>query len=352
MNGFHVWNLWDDTKRYDHYIKRCVNFTPYHLTEYLLAESLAESGITRIFCYEENGNFALIPEVVRKINDLLYMSDLNEELYDMIAPHEYGGIVSNSSDNILKYNLLKHIFQYCKDNNIIFQFIRLNPYLEDMPLIYQESWFEVLHSNAQVYVDLDQTEEQIFMNYKSSVQRNIRRAEKELLFFEIADKNQKNINAFEIMYQNAMEILEARKFLYFNNQYFHALLKCDFSKLALVRDREGRILAGSILLMDNNVVYYHLGCFDRNYSLKRPMNYLINSMVIWSRENGYKVFHLAGGHKSLLQFKEGYSDARVDYYIADNICDKEKYNVVCEKWKEQFPQYADENYFPLYRYNE
>ncbi len=352
MSGFYVWNLQNDISRYDRYIKRCINITPFHLTEYLLAEAQAENGITQIFCYEEDEDFALIPEVVRRINDLSYMADLDEELYDMIAPHEYGGIVSNSYNDELKNNLLKNILRYCSQNNIIFQFIRLNPYLKELPLVYRENGFEVLYSNAQVYVNLKQTEEQIVADYKPSVRRNIRRAKKEGLFFEIVDKNTTNINAFQDMYQKAMEILEARKFLYFNDKYFQELMKCDCSKLALVRDRVCKVVAGSILLLKDDVAYYHLGCFDREYSLKRPMNYLMHSMIMWGRENGYKILHLAGGHKSLLQFKEGYSNTRVDYYIANQICDEEKYNCVCEKWKKQFPEYTSETYYPLYRYNE
>ena len=97
MSEFMVWNLSDNIKKYNNYREQCVNTTPYHLTEYLLAEAQAEDGITKIFCYEENGKFALIPQIVKKINDLPYMSDLKEEMYDMITPHEYGGIIFNSN---------------------------------------------------------------------------------------------------------------------------------------------------------------------------------------------------------------------------------------------------------------
>lgn len=350
--GFHVWNLRDDFQQYDQYIIRCVNVTPFHLTEYLLAEAWAENGDTKIFCYEEDGDFALIPEVIRKINDLPYMADLNEELYDMIAPHEYGGIVSNSYDNVLKHKLLKEISEYCNKNNIIYQFIRINPYLKELPSIYRDNGFDVIYSNAQVYVDLRNTEEQIRKEYKADVRYGIRRAEREGLKFCIADKNQDNINFFREGYQKAMDFLKARKFLYFNKAYFTKLLECDCSNLAVVTNKEGTMIAASIVLVANRMAYYHLSWFDRSYSSKCPMNYLLHSMILWAKENRCEIMHLAGGGKSLMKFKGGYSDTRIDYYIANQICDKKKYHIVCEKWRERFPEYIDENYYPLYRYNE
>lgn len=351
MNQFQVWNLHDNDRKYDDYIKKCVNVTPFHLTEYLLAEAKAEDGITKVFVYQEGEMFALIPEVIRKINALPYMHDLEEEVYDMVAPHEYGGIVSNSHESKLKYKLLKGIAQYCRENNIIFQFIRMNPYLRELPMIYQENGYQVIHSNRQVYIDLRLTEEQIFYDYKSNVRRNIRRAQKEGLMFEIAGKNQDNINCFQRMYQKAMERLKARKFLYFNAEYFRDIIGCEHSRLVFVKDTDNRKVAGSILLLGNDTVYYHLGCFDWEYSLKRPMNFLMHSMILWSKREGYTTFHLAGGHKSLMQFKEGYANTRIDYYIAYKICDDAKYQEICNKWRKLFPEYANEQYYPLYRYN-
>ncbi len=352
MKGFFVWDLRNETEKYECYIKKCLDITPYHLAEYLMAEMQAEDGITKIFCYEEDGNFALVPQVIRKINTLPYMKGLGEELYDMVTPHEYGGIVSNTDDDSLKSKLLTGILNYCSNNNVIFQFIRLNPYLKEMPSLFGKSGYEVIHSREQVYVDLRNTEEKIVKDYKSNVRRNINKAKKEELEFGIADKNPDNMKIFQEMYQKAMEILDAKKFLYFNDEYFYWLMKCECSRLAFVRDKEGKVLAGSILLMGNHTVYYHLGCFDREYSLKRPMNYLMHSMILWGRKEGYRLFHLGGGSASLMQFKEGYSTTRISYHVAYRICDRDRYSDVCGRWKDRFPEYTGQTYYPLYRYNE
>ena len=224
--------------------------------------------------------------------------------------------------------------------------------MDDLPAIYKKENYELVHSCSQVYVNLDQTENEIFFGYKSNVRRNVKRAEKEGLTFEIAEKNKDNTKEFQSLYQSAMEVLGAKKFLYFNEKYFRSLITCSCSRLGVVRDVDNKIIAASIMLLGEETIYYHLGCFNREYAFKRPMNYLIHSMILWGRQNGYKTFHLAGGGRSLMQFKEGYASTRIDYYIAYRVCNENQYRKICEDWREQFPQYANATYYPLYRYNE
>lgn len=352
MNGFYVWNLQEDILKYEYYIKKCNNITPFHLSEYLLAEMRAESGVTKVFCYEEDEEFALIPEVIREINLLPYMCDLKEKIYDMITPHEYGGIVSNSCNDAIKYKLLQFMFDYCTKYNIIFQFVRINPYMKELPLIYKNSGYEVLHSNDQVYVNLNLSEDQIMKDYKANVRYGIRRAERENLKCGIREKSIENIKIFQNGYQKAMDILNASTFLYFNDQYFESLVNCECSKLATVMDANGKTVAASIMLIFQQIAYYHLSWFDREYANKCPMNYLLHFMIMWAKRNGCEVMHIAGGNDRLKKFKSGYSDTRIDYYIANKICNEKKYQTLCCKWRQRFPEYANEQFYPLYRYNE
>lgn len=351
MTDFQVWKLREDIKKYDEYVQKCNHITPYYLSEYLIAEEAAEDGETLIFLYHCGEEMALCSGVMRHISGLSYLNDVGD-FSDMVTPHEYSGILSNSGSKSVKRGLLREIRKYCEKNNIIFEFVRINPYMKELPDIYAEEGFTVIHSNKQVYVDLRQTPEQIVNGYKASVRRNIRRAEKEGLRFEIAKKNQDNTLIFQEMYENAMTILEARKFFYFNDVYFQKMIECSCSRLIFVHDREEHIVAAGVLLLEGDTAYYHLGCFKREYTLKRPMNYLIHSMILWSRNSGYKIFHLAGGGESLLRFKRGYSDTYVDYYIAYRICNQNQYKRICEDWERKFPEYVGETYYPLYRYNE
>ena len=61
----------------------------------------------------------MIPEVIKRIDTLSYVHE-DEELYDMITPHEYGGIVSNDSEPILREKLLNYILSYCNKIKLFF----------------------------------------------------------------------------------------------------------------------------------------------------------------------------------------------------------------------------------------
>lgn len=352
MGKFEVWNLSEDVGKYQNYIDKLSYVTPYHFSEYLLAESVAEDGETKIFLYEEEDKFAIYPCVIRRIRQLTYMKNLQDELYDAIAPHEYGGMLTNVSTLDMMMQLHINFLEYCRKENVIHHFIRINPYLNELPKVYESMEGEIIHSNQQVYVDLTKEEEEIWAEYKSNVRRNIKRGKKSGLLFEIAEKNMENVHVFQQMYTTAMDILQAKKFLYFNAEYYRRLVECNCSRLCFVKNADGKVVAASIILLSDQVVYYHLGCFDRQYSLQRPMNYLMHSMILWSKKHNYSIFHLAGGGKSLLQFKEGFSQTRIPYYILNQITDSEKYQCACDLWKKQYPEHAEEVFYPLYRMEE
>lgn len=351
-SNFRVWLLDENIEEYTAYAQQCDFLLPYQKTEYLLAEEKAENFPINVFLYEERGGFALYTAIVRRVNELPYMREMEGDFYDMITPHEYAGIITNTFDRNLIERLLTELLSYCRDNCIIFTFTRINPYFCKQPQLFERAGFQVYHSCAQVMVDLTGTEEDIFSRYKSSTRRNIHRALKESLSWEIAETRDKSVELFAQMYWKAMDILGAKRFLYFNMDYFKALLTCECARLFFVKDIDGKVIAAAIILLGEETVYYHLGCFDRDFTLKRPMNYLMHAIILWSKRAGYKVFHLGGGGESLLRFKEGYSPERIDYYIAVGIPNINEYEDVCSFWKERFPDLQDRQYYPLYRYNE
>lgn len=351
MKEFQVWKFSENTEKYDKYISQCINISPYHITQYLIAEEKAEQGYIYVFLYKEDMNFAICTMVIKQLNSLPYLQNIDSSYRDMITPHEYAGIASNTDDISVKQNLLAEQIKYCKKNSIVSSFIRINPYFDCDSNIYRESGYQVELNNNQVWILLEQTEKQIVDDYKSNVKRNIKRAISSGLNFEIVEKNEVNCLIFFEMYQKAMGILKAKKFLFFNREYFENLLKCDACWLAFVRNAERKVIAAAIILANNKISYYHLGCFDRKYSEVRPMNYLIHSIILWSKTNGYDICHLGGGGKSLMQFKTGYSSSRIDYYIGKKIFSPKIYKEVMDVWRTNGCQ-GEQSFFPMYRSNE
>lgn len=350
MGKFEVWNLREDQIKYENYVKKAIGATPYHMLEYLQAEEKAEGYPTKIFSYIEEGNFAILPSIVRKVNDLPFVQDMDIAVYDMVSPHEYSGILMN--DVGMASKLLEEINRYCKKENIISAFIRLNPYLNDQVLFFERVGYEVLCSAKQVYVDLRQSIEEITKYYNKGVKSNLKKAEKIKLKFEIADKSELNKNIFVEIYNKSMEFLNANTFYYFNKDYFNLLFDNKNVILCFAKDEDGKVVAATVLLTNSKYAYYHLGCFDREYALLRGMDFIFYSMSIWCKNQGYDVLHLGGGHESLLFYKHKFSKDNVPYYIVKKIMSKDLYDQICEKWRRYYNCESESDYFPIYRLNE
>lgn len=345
---FYNFILHDNIELYKTLLKR-VKKTIYHDVNYLLAEEKAESYPIYIFVLEESDNIVLFPSIIRKVNDLTCFRDLDNIYCDMITPHEYSGPLTDLNGTDILKKFYCELEFYCHKHNIIYQFLRLNPYLDSCLC---KDYIDVQLSCQQVYIDLEVSCEMLWSDYSSVTRRNIKRSEKHDLKFRELDSTNENILRFMYLYQDAMDYLKARKFFYFNETYFDSLLKnCD-SKLFEVYSNKKDMIASGIVLLDDKVVYYHLGAFDRNYSLSRPMNYLIHSMILWCKNNNYTIFHLGGGGKSLFHFKSGFSKKRIDYFIGTKIYSEYIYNKLCTLWKSNYPQFSGIKFMPQYRANE
>lgn len=332
MSGILAWRLRDGADRWSEVAAGGQDTTPYHLAEYLLAEEKAEDGETWCFALEDGR--AALPMVVRPIS---------EGICDLITPHEYGGIIGAGSAEE-KRQLLDGAEEWAREHGAVTEFARLNPYIEGLPDVYRAAGWEVSLSCGQVSIDLRRGREELVAELEAHVRRNLKRAEKEGLRFEVAKKCAENVRAFERLYCKAMDILGAVRFLYFNPRYFDAVAACDCASLCMVRDADGNMVSGAIVLSNGKKAYYHLGCFDRQATLKRPMDCLIHSMIMHCKEAGYETLHLGGGGESLLHFKTGFSSGRVQYYTARRVCNEAAYKRLCDEWRERH-----EKFFPMYR---
>ena len=88
------------------------------------------------------------------------------DIYDMITPHEYSGILTN--DNRIVSKLLLNMNEYCAMEKIISVFIRLNPYLAEQIHCFKETGYEVSCVTKQVMVRLQQSEDALLQAYDSS----------------------------------------------------------------------------------------------------------------------------------------------------------------------------------------
>lgn len=341
----------ENIELYRNYFKKAKYKTVYHDPDYLLAEQFAEDYPIFLYLHEIDDDFVILPSVKRRLNDLAFFKDIDEELYDLKTPHEYSGVIASLNKENIISSFYKEFFIFCKMNNIIFSFIRFNPFRNEHMLAGR---FSVIKSGEQVWIDTDKDD--IWENCKYSFRRKIRYAQKDELIYLNSEASTAEAGVFAELYYDSMSSLNAKPFFNFNDQYFEKLLNTTFSKLHFVNDKRGKVIASAITLYDedNHIGYYHLGCRNRSdVSERGSYELLISKFSEYLKEKGAIKVHLGGApNESLLQFKRRFSDKRIDYYIGYAIFNIDKYNVLCEKFLNCYPEEKTNNFKPLYRCKE
>ncbi len=329
-------------KLYEQFKMKDVYYDPY----YLKAVQNAENSLIEIFIYEENGVKCLVPYVKRRINDLSIFKNIKEEFWDISTPHEYSGIITNSPDANNFYSCLG---EYCQNNNIIFEFSRFNPFLKNEKFI-ENSGYNLIKCADNIYIGLTDNFEDIYKSFHRSVRKNIKRAVNSNLKFLEAEPTDENIKIFIEIYSESMDRLCAKKYFYFNNEYFQKLLKeCSQARLFFIKDKN-EIIAASILLHHENRAHHHLTGYKTIALDKRPNDFMIYSLIQWCQNSNIEKLHLGGGSEPIRAFKSKFSQMKIPYYIGYKIHNKEIYDYLCSVWKNHNPDRQDITYYPPYRY--
>ena len=144
--------------------------------------------------------------------------DLQEQLYDIITPYGYGGVkIKGIITEEERNEFFKQFEDYCIKNNIVSEFIRLNP-LEDNYKNYEGENYEIENISKTVYIRLE-SEEQIWQDMKSTCRNRIRKAIKNNLIVKSGFDDEK-FEEFKDIYNETMKRDNATEYYFFNNSFF------------------------------------------------------------------------------------------------------------------------------------
>ena len=151
-----------------------------YFPEYLTLWELNGDGIAKNFFYKCEYGIVLYPFLIRRINDLKFFQQkkITEVFYDITSPYGYGGPLvkynDRSNKKLLVDGFIKEFSLFCKKNNIVSEFIRFHPLMENHDNFINR--LEIEKMNSVIYVDLSITEEKIWRNYKRNNRENIKKA--------------------------------------------------------------------------------------------------------------------------------------------------------------------------------
>lgn len=353
MGNYNVLGL-SDSKSWNDYINKIdleqhdVYFTP----EYHEVYEKIGDGLAQCFVYEEEGQVGLYPFLLNSINKLGY--SLDKEYYDIQGIYGYNGILANSTSEIFFQHLFECFDNYCTENNIIAEFLRINPLLFN-PLLYRKS-FLLVNDRENIYVNLLQ--ENIFeTEYEYSTKKNVRKATKSGLLYRAVFGNEittQDLDEFYKIYAHTMTRNNVSQYYFFNKRFFESIASNLKEKALFVFVLlNEKYISCEIVLLGSRIGYSFLGGTLEDYYQYRPNDFLKHHSIEFLKEKGFQKYLLGGGPDGVLRYKKSFSKSGVvSFFIGKKIHFKEVYDEVVNQWQLKHPDKFElyKNFALKYRY--
>ena len=315
-----------------------VYFTP----EYYSLYEKNGDGKACCFVFEEEGSVAIYPFMKNSVNLLGYQLD-----------DEYNGMIVNSNDKAFIDKTWDAFDRYCDENHIVAEFTRFHPILKNKEL--GRGHFDVIFDRHTVYMDLAQTEEEIFKGFDKSTRQHVRKASKSIDIRPV-QYTEDNVDIFNSIYRANMEHVHSIPYLFFSKEHFRRMFQMNDIEFFIAYQDDIPIACYSGLVSKD---YYS------NYlraSLTEYNKTGVNTLMYWSmiksaKAHGCRFVHFGGGSNSnpdnsLLKYKMNFSKSLSDFHIGKKIHNATIYDEIVRQWMDKHPESYDVHRKMLLGYRE
>ena len=336
----------EQSEQWDTVVRSFKDYDAYWLSGYVKAFQIHGDGEPLLFFYETGATRGINVVMKRDIaKDERFAGKIEESQYfDFATPYGYGGWIIEGEGTESLFNAYN---VWLERNGIISEFVRFHPMIKNHDAC--RDFYEVIELGEVVHMDLS-FPETIWNNIISKNRNMIRKAIKNGIkiyngrFPEIYKR-------FREIYNGTMDKDHAEEYYYFGPDFYTSVLE-DLPQNAQVfwAEKEGVIIAASIMLAANGRMNYHLSGSLREYSSLAPTNLLLFEAALWGCANGYMTLYLGGGvgsgEDSLFKFKRAFYRGDLNhFFIGKKIYDQKKY----EKLLGLRIEIENPGYFPKYR---
>lgn len=318
----------EQSEQWDAVVHSFANYDIYYLSGYVKAFKLHGDGEPLLIYYDTKDAKGINVVMKRDISkDARFAGKIEENTwFDFVTPYGYGGwLIEGVGD---KEALFETYEEWCQENNVVSEFVRYHPVLENHTC--SNSAYEVVALGRTIAMDLS-SPEIIWANLTSKNRNMVRKAQKAGIVI-YNGRYPEIFEQFRSLYNGTMDKDEADSYYYFNPEFYKSILN-DLSAEAQVfyAELDGKVIAASIMLAANGRLNYHLSGSVRGYQCLAPTNLLLCEAALWGCANGCKTLHLGGGvgshEDSLFKFKKAfYRREPCWFHIGRKIFNEEKYD--------------------------
>ena len=338
----------DQAADWDQYVKSFRNWDVYYLCEYAISLMLHGDGIPHLICYEDAVSRMCYVVMKKDISeDSRFENSLEKNVYfDFTTPYGYGGPLAEGTFAASgQQAFFDELIQYCKSENIVSQFLRFHPLLNNQGVFSMVTENRYVHDT--IYIDTS-CENLIFSNMDSSNRNKVRKAHSAGI--HVVKRPMSDFTAFFDMYCETMRRHDADAYYYFRQDYFDFINRSFAENAAIFYAvLDDKPIAGAMFLFNENMMHYHLASVHQEYRSSAAGTLLLYEAAMWAAQNGIGRLHLGGGlneNDSLFGFKKQFNKhGRVPFYIGRTVFDNEAYHRLLQIRNQMDPEFDINNPF-------
>lgn len=336
----------EQSDKWDSVVHSFDNYDVYWLSGYVKAFMIHGDGEPLLFYYESE-SFRGINVVMKRdiAKDKRFEGKIKEgEYFDFATPYGYGGWIIEGEPS---ESIFEAYSEWIQRNGIISEFVRFHPMVKNHVMC--TSFYDVIQLGEVVHLDLS-SPDTIWENITSKNRNMIRKALKnDVKIYN--GRFPKIYEDFRSIYNTTMDKDNAESYYYFGEEFYRSV-QDDLAHNAQVfwAEKDGLVIAASIMLAVNGYMNYHLSGSLKEYSTLAPTNLLLYEAALWGYSNGCRTLYLGGGvgsgEDSLFKFKRAFYKGDLNHFYIGKKC----YN---QRLYDELVNYRDsignDHFFPKYR---
>jgi hypothetical protein len=346
------WQSWTERCRHDFY-----HTAAYHR----YSESYGE-GAAYLAVYGDRDRFLALPYLLRDIDIAGISSGCAGK--DVTSVYGYAGplVCGNAIDADFEREAWRAIYEIWRNQDVVSAFARLHPLLNNHSYVLisqpgEAVSAELLEVGPTVSLDLTQSDEEAWAEYRRTTRGEIRQGRKRGLAVTV-DEEWTHLDCFLELYYITMKRNQASAYYYFSREQILDLKEALGKHALLVHVWSGNLIISSAIFIEyDGILHAHLEGNHPEYLKQGPFKLMVDELRLWGRQRGDRGLHLGGGRggqeDSLFLFKAGLSKKRHPFFVARWIVDPSRYEWLVQERRRE----ADASdlaldtgsYFPAYR---
>jgi len=330
----------------------------YHLPDYLYLESVRYNAVAEAILIAEDDKIFFLSYLLRSCDNIFDQSLTTQEVFDVVSPYGYPGILLSDKAASTKEFLdlaINQLISAWAAKKVCSAFFRLHPILNSGFNDFLSP--DICNVNGEtVSVNLKLSEAEIWSQTRPEHRTSINKLKRSGMSAKMVPF-QEYISEFISLYHETMDRVGAGRSYYFDDEYFSHFSKLGEKVHLCIVELEDKITCSGIFTECCGIIQYHLGGTRNEFFKQAPSKLMFDYIRLWAKERGNEVLHLGGGvgggKDSLYHFKAGFSKQTHTFLTLRLIIDEEKYRHLVELRAKSLNAEVEEllstTFFPAYR---